>query len=51
MKALRINQIVLIPVLLMLLGLAGCNTMEGFGKDLKKVGEKIEKKANEITED
>ena len=27
--------------------LAGCNTMEGLGKDLKKVGSKIEKKADE----
>lgn len=25
--------------------LAGCNTMEGFGKDVKKGGEKIEKAA------
>jgi entericidin A len=28
------------------LGLAGCNTMEGFGKDLSKVGDKIEKSAD-----
>jgi predicted small secreted protein len=27
------------------LGLAGCNTVEGFGKDVKKGGEKIEKAA------
>jgi predicted small secreted protein len=27
--------------------LAGCNTMEGLGKDLQKVGSKIEKKADE----
>ena len=26
--------------------LGGCNTMEGFGKDLKKVGDKIEESAN-----
>jgi entericidin A len=24
------------------LGLAACNTVEGFGKDVKKVGEKME---------
>ena len=30
-----------------ILALCGCNTMEGFGKDLKKVGDKIEKKADE----
>ena len=37
-------------VLLLTVGvftLSGCNTMEGFGKDLKKVGDKIEKKAEE----
>jgi len=34
-------------VLLMALGiLAGCNTMEGLGKDIKKGGEKLEKAAN-----
>lgn len=26
--------------------LAGCNTMEGFGKDVKKLGEKIEETAD-----
>ena len=29
------------------LGLAGCNTMEGLGKDVSKLGDKIEKKADE----
>ena len=32
-------------LLLAALFLAGCNTVEGFGKDLKKGGEKIEKAA------
>ena len=27
--------------------LGGCNTMEGLGKDVSKVGDKIEKKADE----
>ena len=27
------------------IALAGCNTMEGLGKDVKKTGEKIEKAA------
>lgn len=27
--------------------LAGCNTMEGFGKDVSKVGGKIEQKADQ----
>ena len=30
-----------------ILALSGCNTMEGFGKDLKPLGSKIEKKAEE----
>jgi predicted small secreted protein len=25
--------------------LAGCNTMQGFGQDIQKVGDKIEEKA------
>jgi len=29
-------------LLLGVLGLAGCNTVEGFGKDLSKLGNKIE---------
>ena len=28
-----------------LIALAGCNTMEGLGKDIRQLGEKIEKKA------
>ncbi|MFZ5503215.1 MAG: entericidin A/B family lipoprotein [Pseudomonadota bacterium] len=35
----------LISLMLMALFLAGCNTIEGMGKDLKKGGEKIEKAA------
>ncbi len=36
-------------MVVLLLGafLAGCNTMEGFGKDLSKLGGKIENKAEE----
>ena len=34
-----------IAMLLALCVLAGCNTVEGIGKDLKKGGEKIEKAA------
>ncbi len=30
-----------------IVALAGCNTMEGLGKDLKQLGGKIEKKAEE----
>ena len=28
--------------------LAGCNTMEGFGRDVQKVGGKIEQKADDV---
>ncbi len=33
-------------ILLTAFTLAGCNTMEGFGKDVKKGGEAIEKAAD-----
>ena len=32
--------------LLLALALTGCNTIEGFGKDVKKSGEAIEKAAD-----
>ena len=35
----------IISLLLAMLMLAGCNTMEGLGKDIKKGGEKLEKSA------
>lgn len=35
-----------IVLLLTLFVLAGCNTVEGIGKDLKQGGEKIEKAAS-----
>jgi predicted small secreted protein len=34
-------------VLLLGVSLAGCNTVEGIGKDLSKLGDKIEKTADE----
>jgi predicted small secreted protein len=34
-----------IALLLAMLVLAGCNTMEGLGKDIQKGGEKLEKAA------
>ena len=30
-----------------IIGVAGCNTMEGLGKDVSKLGDKIENKADE----
>jgi len=38
--------LVILIVMLGLLGLSACNTMEGFGKDVSKVGDKIEKSAD-----
>ncbi len=38
---------VILVVMLGLLGLSACNTMEGFGKDVSKVGNKIEKSADQ----
>ncbi len=42
-----INRVLIMLAVAGLLTLAGCNTMEGFGKDLSKLGDKIEKKADE----
>ncbi len=36
----------LILVLLLAAGMAGCNTMEGFGRDVESAGEKIEEQAD-----
>ena len=37
----------LLTVLLMLLGLTGCETMEGLGKDIQSLGEAIEDSATD----
>ena len=37
--------LVIFIVMLGILGLSACNTVEGFGKDVSKVGDKIEKSA------
>jgi entericidin A len=42
-----IDRVFALLLMVGLVALSGCNTMEGFGKDLKKVGDKIEKKADE----
>jgi predicted small secreted protein len=36
---------VLVLLLVAVIGLAACNTMAGFGKDMEKAGEKIQEKA------
>lgn len=41
-----IKHIISTALLLTLPLLAACNTMEGFGKDVKKSGSAIEEKAN-----
>lgn len=35
----------LVVIFLVSVGLVGCNTMEGFGKDVKHAGKSIEKAA------
>ncbi len=36
-----------VPVLaLLIVALAGCNTMRGFGQDMEKAGEAIQKKSD-----
>jgi entericidin A len=35
-----------IVLMVAVVGLAGCNTIEGLGKDVKKVGEKMEDAAS-----
>jgi entericidin B len=46
MKSL-LGSISLIAALALTVALSGCNTIEGLGKDIKKGGEAIEKKAQE----
>lgn len=40
----------LIAVLMLSLGLAGCNTTRGFGQDVEAVGDTIEDTAEEASE-
>jgi len=42
-----LNKVFVLVLALPLVILAGCNTMEGLGKDVSKLGGKIEKKAEE----
>ena len=39
------RAIVTLALAAWLIALAGCNTMEGLGKDIRQLGDKIEKKA------
>jgi len=38
--------VLMMATLLLLVALAGCNTMEGLGKDVEKVGSEIEEAAS-----
>ncbi|WP_440997318.1 entericidin A/B family lipoprotein [Arhodomonas sp. SL1] len=42
----RLRRLTALALVLGLLGAAGCNTMEGVGKDIKGAGEAIERKAS-----
>jgi entericidin A len=37
----------LLTVILAVFGVSGCETMEGFGKDMQKLGDSIEKSASD----
>lgn len=41
----RLRPFFLLLAAAMVLSLSACNTVEGFGKDVKKAGQKIEEKA------
>ena len=51
MKMLLVKPLLIFILLFMTVGLIGCNTMEGFGEDIKTLGEKIEKKAGDSSDD
>jgi entericidin A len=42
---------VTLALLLCAVALAGCNTVEGFGRDLETLGDKIERKAQKEKQD
>ena len=43
----RLITLMLVASYALLAGLAGCNTMQGAGKDIERGGEKIQKEAQE----
>jgi entericidin A len=40
------NKLYILVVLAFAMGLTACNTWHGFGRDLEKVGDKIQKSPN-----
>jgi len=43
---LKMKLLLMLTVVLMAFGSSGCQTMEGFGKDMQQLGDSIEDKAN-----
>ena len=41
------KPLLLLIVVLAVFGVSGCETMEGFGKDVQKLGDSIEKSASD----
>ncbi len=41
------KKLSLVLAMMFMLGLSGCETMQGVGKDIQKAGEALEKKAAE----
>lgn len=43
----KLKAFILVVIGVCAVALAGCNTVEGFGQDMSKLGDKIENKADE----
>lgn len=43
-----LKYLLLLAVVASAFALGGCNTVAGFGKDVSKVGDKIERKAEQV---
>jgi predicted small secreted protein len=39
------NKLIMLSIIVWLVALAGCGTMQGLGKDIELLGEKIQQKA------
>ena len=46
-KTAILKFVMLVMIGVGVIGLSGCNTMQGLGKDVSKLGDKIENKAEE----
>ena len=47
MEKITMKQVLGVLAILAILNLSACNTMSGLGKDVSKLGDKIEQKADE----